>query len=365
MSGDDEILLGREGGLATLVINRPKALNALTLDNYRRFAPALRAWATDPSVHAVVVRGAGERAFCAGGDVRAVYEAGRGISGDPGLPAVFFREEYELIRCIHRFSKPYIAVIDGITMGGGAGISVNGAYRIATERTLFAMPETAIGLFPDVGATRFLNRCPGHVGRYLGLTGARLQAADALYCGLATSFVPHDRVAELVEALGRTVWQARSERDQVEDLLVRLAEDAGSAPLAALQPAIDRCFAGINVEAILVALAAEAASGAYARWAAETRAGLLTKSPTSLKITLGQLTLGRDYEIEAALTLEYRLTQHMMAAHDFYEGVRAMLIDKDQKPHWQPATLAEVDVSMIESYFAPIGDRELRFTRGC
>ena len=366
MSGDDEILLGREGGLATLVINRPKALNALTLDNYRRFAPALRSWAADPSVHAVIVRGAGERAFCAGGDVRAVYEAGRGISGDPDLPAVFFREEYELIRCIHRFPKPYIAVIDGITLGGGAGISVNGAYRVATERTLFAMPETAIGLVPDVGATRFLNRCPGHVGCYLGLTGARLRAADALHCGFATNLTPHDRVAELVEALGRTAWEPGKERDQVEELLARFAADPGPASLTALQPAIDRCFAGGSVEEILDSLGAEAAaSGEYAGWAEETRASLLTKSPTSLKITLRQLAVGRDYGIEAALALEYRLTQHMMAAHDFYEGVRAMLIDKDQAPRWQPATLAEVDDKMIDAYFAPIGDRELRFARGC
>jgi enoyl-CoA hydratase/carnithine racemase len=366
MSGADEILLGREGGLATLVINRPKALNALTLDNYRRFAPALRSWAADPSIHAVLVRGAGERAFCAGGDVRAVYEAGRGISGDPDLPAIFFREEYELIRCIHRFPKPYIAVIDGITMGGGAGISVNGAYRVATERTLFAMPETAIGLFPDVGATRFLNRCPGHIGRYLGLTGARLQAADALYCGFATNVLPHDRVAEVAEGLGRIAWEPGSERDQVEKLLARFAVDPGPAPLAALQPAIDRCFAGDNVEAIIAALAAEAAaSGPYAGWAAETRAGLLTKSPTSLKITLRQLMVGRDYEIEDALALEYRLTQHVMAAHEFYEGVRAMLIDKDQRPYWQSATLAEVTDDMVDAYFAPIGNRELRFARGC
>src|SRR5437763_1614893 len=249
MSGADEILLGRQGGLATLTINRPRALNALTLDNYRRIDPAMRAWAADPSVRAVVVRGAGDRAFCAGGDVRAVYEAGRGIGGDPDLPAVFFREEYELIREIHRFPKPYLAIVDGITMGGGAGISVNGAYRVATERTLFAMPETGIGLFPDVGATRFLNRCPGHVGRYLGLTGARGNAADALYYGL-----------------------------------------------------------------------------------------------------------------DAALALEYRLTQHVMAGHDFYEGVRAMLIDRDRNPKWRPRTLAEVTDSMLDAYFAPIGDRELRFT---
>jgi len=363
MSGDEEIVLGREGALATLTINRPHALNALTLDNYRRFVPALRAWAQDPSVHAVIVRGAGERAFCAGGDVRAVYEAGRGISGDRDLPAVFFREEYELIRSIHRFPKPYIAIIDGITMGGGAGISVNGAYRIATERTLFAMPETAIGLFPDVGATRFLNRCPGHIGRYLGLTGVRLRAADAIYCGFATQFVPHDRITELVETLGRAAWQTGRECDRIDEVLAGFEEDPGPAPLGALQGSIDRCFAGGNVEGILNSLAAEvAARGVHADWAAETRAGLLTKSPTSLKITLRQLTIGRDYDLEAALVLEYRLTQRVMAAHDFYEGVRAMLIDKDQVPKWQPATLAEVSDRMIGAYFSPIGDRELRFT---
>jgi enoyl-CoA hydratase len=366
MTSSEEIVLGCEGGLATLVINRPKALNALTLDNYRRFAPALRAWATDPSVRAVVVRGAGERAFCAGGDVRAVYEAGRGISGNPDLTAVFFREEYELIRRIHRFPKPYIAIIDGITMGGGAGISVNGAYRIATERTLFAMPETAIGLFPDVGATRFLNRCPGHVGRYLGLTGARLGAADVLYCGFATHFVPYDRVAELVDEFREIVWEAGGARGRIDGTLARFARDPGQAPLAALQPAIDRCFAGESVEEVLDTLAAEAtAGGAHAGWAAETRAGLLTRSPTSLKITLRQLMIGRDYDLEAALALEYRLTQHVMAAHDFYEGVRAMLIDKDQDPRWQPATLVEVSDDIVESYFAPIGERELRFARNC
>jgi len=198
MADTGEIRLGRKGGLAILTINRPQALNALALDNYRRIDPALREWAADPSVNAVVVRGAGDRAFCAGGDVRAVYEAGRGISGAPDLPAVFFREEYELIRRIHHFPKPYLAIMDGITMGGGAGISVNGAYRIATERTLLAMPETGIGLFPDVGATRFLNRCPGHAGRYLGLTGARVNAADALYCGFATHVVKRDSVEALL-----------------------------------------------------------------------------------------------------------------------------------------------------------------------
>ena len=351
MSEVDEILFDREGGLAILTINRPKALNALTLDNYRRIAPALRAWELDPSVHAVVVRGAGDRAFCAGGDVRAVYEAGRGLSGPPELTAVFFREEYELIQRIHHFPKPYIAIIDGITMGGGAGISVNGAYRVATEHTLFAMPETGIGLFPDVGATRFLNRCPGHIGRYLGLTGARLNGADAAYCGFATHFVARDRVAQMVAALSESFDAG---------VLDRYSVDPGPAPLAPLQPAIDGCFAGDSIEAILDALSAEAAgAGVYAGWAKEIRASLLAKSPTSLKITLRQLTIGRDYDLEAALALEYRLTQHVMAAHDFYEGIRAVLIDRDRKPQWLPATFAEVSDSMIDAYFSPIGDREL------
>ncbi len=362
MMAQDEIILARHGGLASLTINRPRALNALTLANYRHIAPEFAAWADDPSVHAVVVRGAGGRAFCAGGDVRAVYEAGRGIAGAPDLTAVFFAEEYRLIRAIHRFPKPYIAIIDGITMGGGAGISVNGAYRVATARTLFAMPETGIGLFPDVGATRFLNREPGMIGRYLGLTGARLNAADALYCGFATHFVGADRVETLVSTLAETRWEAGGEAAQVEAVLAAFAGDPGPPPLAALQPAIDRAFAGATIEAILAALAAEAgAGGAQAVWAAETRAGLMTKSPTSLKVTLRQLVLGRGYDLDAALKLEYRLTQHFMAGHDFYEGVRALLIDKDQKPQWRPASLADVDDAMVEAYFAPLGERELRF----
>src|SRR6202795_1227935 len=192
MSDTDDILFGREGGVATVTLNRPQALNAFTLGMYRRFAPMLREWEGDPAVHAVLIRGAGERAFCAGGDVRAIAEAGRGIAGDPALTSIFFAEEYQLIRPIPRFAKPYLAIIDGITMGGGAGVSVNGAYRVATERTLLAMPETGIGLFPDVGATRFLNLAPGQIGRYLALTGARVGAADALYCGFAPPFLPRE-----------------------------------------------------------------------------------------------------------------------------------------------------------------------------
>lgn len=358
MSDNQDILFGRDGGVATVLLNRPQALNAFTLGMYRRFDPALRAWAEDPEVYAVVIEGAGDRAFCAGGDVRAVYEAGKGIAGDPSFTSAFFAEEYRIISRIHHYPKPYIAILDGITMGGGAGVSVNGACRVATERTMFAMPETGIGLFPDVGATRFLNLCPGHIGRYLGLTGARLGPADALYCGFATHFVPRERVPELKAALAAMEWQPGREAPQVEAALAGFAADPGAAPLTARRDVIDRCFAGDTVEAILKALATERVEIA---WAAEISAMLLSKSPTSLRITLRQLMLGQGFSLEEALRLEYRMTQHVMAAHDFYEGVRAALVDKDQQPRWQPASLAEIDEAATQSYFAPLGSGELEF----
>jgi len=360
---NEDILFGREGGVGTVLLNRPKALNAFTLHMYRRLEPMLHRWADDSAVRAVLIEGAGDRAFCAGGDVRRVYEAGKGISGDPDFTKVFFAEEYRIILGIHRYPKPYIAIIDGITMGGGAGVSVNGAYRVATEKTSFAMPETGIGLFPDVGGTHFLNRCPGRVGRYLGLTGARLGAADALYCGIATHFVPQERLPALRAALIGAAWQAGGARAQVEAILTSFAADPGPAPIVARRAMIDRCFAGDTVEAILDALRLEASRGETedAAWAGETRALLLTKSPTSLRITLRQLILGQGFDLAEALKLEYRMTQHVMAAHDFYEGIRAVLVDKDQKPRWQPASLAEIDDRVVEAYFAPLGAGELVF----
>ena len=359
---EDDILFGREGAVATVTLNRPRALNAFTLDMYRAFDPMLRQWAADPAIHAVLVRGAEGRAFCAGGDIRAIYEAGRGIAGDPSLTSAFFREEYQLIRRIHRYPKPYIAIIDGITMGGGAGVSVNGAFRIATEQTVFAMPETGIGLFPDVGATRFLNLCPGQIGRYLGLAGARIGPGDALYCGFATHFVRRERVPALIAALARVTWRPGRQVAQVDEVLAAFRTTLGEPSLAAHRGVIDRCFAGDTAEGVVGTLAAErAVGGGEGEWAAETHAQLLTKSPTSLKITLHQLTLGQGFDIEAALALEYRLTQHVMRGHDFYEGVRAVLIDKDQQPRWRPATLAAVTDSMVDGYFAPLGDAEVRF----
>jgi enoyl-CoA hydratase len=337
MAGNDDILFEVRGRLGLVTLNRPQALNAFTLDMYRRLDPVLRAWETDPAIGAVLIQGTGDRAFCAGGDIRAIYEAGRGTGPDPGLTRDFFREEYRLIRRVHRYAKPYIALIDGITMGGGAGMALNGRYRVATERTVFAMPENGIGLFPDVGATRFLNACPGRIGRYLGLTGARLGAADALYCGLATHFVPFAWLDDLLATVARG-----------EDFAA-FATDPGPPPLQARQAEIDRLFAADTVEAIVAGLDED------------LRKAVGRGSPTSLKIFLRQMDVRRDYDLDAALKLEFRISQHVMAGHDFYEGVRALIIDRDQAPKWRPATLGEVDEAMVEAYFVSLGEGELTF----
>ncbi len=282
MSAEDELLLERRGGLGIVTLNRPEALNTLSLAMYRRFDPALAAWGEDPAIGAVVVQGAGPRAFCAGGDVVAIYQA-RAETGGTGYKADFFREEYSLVRRVHRFPKPYVALMDGVTMGGGAGIAVNGTFRIATERTLFAMPEVQIGLFPDVGATRFLNLAPGKIGLFLALTGKRIGAADALYSGLATHFVPQDRLERLTAALALRTGE-------VAPVIGEFAASPGVATLPLLQEPIDRCFAGDSVEAIAAALEDEPGT-----WAQEARAAMARASPLSLKITFRQLQLGRAW----------------------------------------------------------------------
>ena len=357
MTESSEIILERRDGLGIVTLNRPKALNTLSLGMYRVLDPMLVEWGHDPSVRAIVVRGAGDRAFCAGGDVRAIYDARHHPEGAGDYKSDFFREEYWLIERVHRFPKPYIALMDGIAMGGGMGISVNGSHRVATERSLCAMPEVHIGLFPDVGATRYLNLCPGKIGMYLALTGVRVKAADMLYCGFATHFTPHERVAALVGALGSVAWRGGEERAQVDALLREYHEEPGEPPLAALRPAIDRCFSRASVAAIRDALEAEEGD-----WAREARAAIDRASPISLEITFHQMKLGeRGMDIEASLTLEYRMTQHVMAGHDFYEGIRALLVDKDQKPRWEHRSIAEVGATEVARHFESLGERELVF----
>lgn len=350
-----DILFERRGTVGVATLNRPKALNALTLPMIRAYWRQLDAWEHDPAVKAVVLRGTGERAFCAGGDIRAIHDAGK--AGDR-LTRDFFREEYALNHRIHAMAKPHVALIDGITMGGGVGLSVHGSHRVATERTLFAMPETGIGLFPDVGGGYFLPRCPGETGMYLALTGARLKTADSLYCGVATHVVAGAAVDALVERLASADY-GRNAHGTVNRVLATFTAPAAPSPLAAYRAAIDCCFAGNSVEAILDALLADGSD-----WAKQQHATILTKSPTSLKITFRQLRQAATMTLAEDLAMEYRMTQGCMNDHDFYEGIRALMIDKDNKPVWRPATLAEVPADAVERHFAPPPDGDLAIRTG-
>ena len=321
---------------------------------FRAFAPRLSEWSRDPGVHAVLLRGNGDRAFSAGGDVRAIYQA-RGrplVRGEYGFD--MFREEYLFIQRLHRFPKPWIALAHGITMGGGAGLCVNGSFRVATETTAIAMPEVFIGSIPDVGATRFLNACPGRIGLYLALTGSRVGAADALYCGLATHHVPQDRLGALTAALGEVEWRRGEESAQAGAVLARFSGTPGEATLPARRPAIDRCFGKRSVEAIVAALRQEPGG-----WAEEALTAMQRASPLSLKLVFRQMAVGAGMEIEGALALEFRVIQHLLAEDDFYEGVRAVVVDKDRKPRWRFASLAQVSEDEVERHFASLGEREL------
>ncbi|MDI1345138.1 MAG: enoyl-CoA hydratase/isomerase family protein, partial [Pseudolabrys sp.] len=275
-----------------------------------------------------------------------------GKAGRQAEALQFWRDEYPLNAIIKNFRKPYVALIDGIVMGGGVGISVHGSHRVAFDRFSFAMPEVGIGFFPDVGATWFLPRMPGELGAYCALTGERFAAADGVAAGLATHRVPSARFAALLEGLTGTV--------SVDAVLAAFSEPAGEGPISARRAAIDRLFAGAQVEAILAALDAEAGSGSTdAEWAAKTAATMRAKSPLSLKIALAQVRHGKLYDFAACMRTEFRIVSRIVHGHDFYEGVRAVIVDKDNQPRWQPATLAAVSDAEVARHFATLADGEL------
>lgn len=339
----DDVLFEQRGAAGVIILNRPKALNALTQDMCLRMKAQLEDWAKDPNIKAVVIRGEGERAFCAGGDIRALYESGK--AGTP-YALDFYRDEYRIDAAIKHFPKPYVALIHGIVMGGGVGVSVHGSHRVAAESAVFAMPETGIGLFPDVGGSYFLPRCPGQIGMYLALTGARLKTTDCLYAGVATHFVPQAKWETLLERLASGIAP-----DQALD---GLADDVPDTFLETHRKTIDDIFRLESVEAILAALDAEGTD-----WAGETATTLRGKSPTSLKVTFRQIRGGARLEFDDCMRMEYRMVNRIVAGHDFYEGVRAAIIDKDGAPQWQPADLAGVSDADVDAYFAPLGDKEL------
>jgi enoyl-CoA hydratase len=346
----DDILFERRGAAGLVTLSRPQALNAVTHAMVCGLRAQLDSWANDPAITRVVIQAAGARAFSAGGDIRALYDLGQ--AGRYGEALQFWRDEYPLNVAIKNFRKPYVALIDGLVMGGGVGVSVHGSHRVAGDRFQFAMPEVGIGFFPDVGATWFLPRMPGETGTYCALTGERFGSADGCAAGLATHRIPSARFAALLDGLTGTV--------SVDALLAAFAEPAGEGPILARRDAIDRLFAGDRLEDILAALEREAASGgADAAWAGQTTATIRAKSPLSLKLALAQVRRGQAWDFETCMRTEFRIVSRVIHGHDFYEGVRAVIVDKDNRPGWRPAALAEVSEAEVERHFAPLGAGEL------
>uniref|UniRef100_A0A8C5FET3 3-hydroxyisobutyryl-CoA hydrolase n=1 Tax=Gadus morhua TaxID=8049 RepID=A0A8C5FET3_GADMO len=343
-----EVLLEKVGRAGVITLNRPKAMNALNLTMTRLLYPQLKEWETDEQTDIVIIKGAGGRAFCAGGDIIAVTEAGK--SGDP-LAQDFFREEYVLNNTIGMYKKPYIALIDGITMGGGVGLSVHGRFRVATEKTVFAMPETAIGLFPDVGGGYFLPRLQGKLGMFLALTGFRLKGRDVQRVGVASHFVESQKISALeLDLVGLRSPSNEDVSKLLESYQTQSCLDA-EKPFV-LQPHLQdinrfasKSILNINDPKHVMHPSIQT---------------LARMSPTSLKITFRQLEQGAAMSLQDVLVMEYRLCQACMRGKDFYEGVRSVLIDKDHSPRWSPATLAEVSDHSVDQCFSPLGETDLR-----
>jgi enoyl-CoA hydratase len=346
----DDIYFDRTGQLATITLNRPKALNALTLEMLDAMDRHLIEWADDPAVGCVVIRpSVGGRAFAAGGDIERLYRE----RGKP-YTATFFWDEYIVDWRIYHYPKPYIAFMDGIVMGGGVGVSVLGGVRVATENTSFAMPETGIGFFPDVGGGWFLPRLPGRIGVYLAMTGSRLTGADCVAVGLADAYLPSSSLDDAAEVLA--TLEGGIGKPEVMGVLDVFAADPPPAKINGLQPEIDRLFASDRLEEIFSALFSDGSEQAE-KWAK----AMATKSPTSLKVALEQLKRGASLSLDDVLKMEFRLSQAFCNDHDFFEGIRALIIDKDNRPDWQPSTHAGVTDERVQSYFLPAAAGELSF----
>jgi enoyl-CoA hydratase/carnithine racemase len=333
--------------VAFVTLNRPAVLNALSYEMVLELASVLRSHAADPNVRAVLIRGAGEKAFCAGGDIRALYHSA--ISAGT-LHHQFFRAEYELDQSLHDYPKAYVAVMNGITMGGGMGIAQGSRLRVATDRTRVAMPEVGIGLFPDVGGSYFLSRLPGMLGAYLALTGNPLLAPDALYAKLADIYVPSSALESLNLVLEKLNW-SDDPRSDVSAAIHQLAStDLPPPPLASVRPAIDLHFAHDDVPAIMHSLASEDRPE-YLDWAQQIRRIMSTRSPTMMAVTLRQLRLGKRLSLADCFRMELAMVRQCFVQGDFIEGVRALIIDKDNSPRWNPSRLEDVSDAMVQAFF--------------
>ncbi|CAK9889302.1 MULTISPECIES: enoyl-CoA hydratase/isomerase family protein [Pseudomonas] len=344
---DAQVLAQVRNHIGHLTLNRPAGLNALTLDMVRSLQRQLDAWASDTQVHAVVLRGEGPKGFCAGGDIRSLYDSYK--AGD-SLHRDFFVEEYALDLCIHHYPKPVLALMDGFTLGGGMGLAQGADLRVVTERSRLAMPETAIGYFPDVGGSYFLSRIPGELGTYLGVSGVQVQAADALYCGLADWYLDSSELANLDERLNALSFGKQPLKD-LQGVLAKLGTQVlEDAPLARLRPAIDHFFALPDVGSIVEQLRAVTVADSH-EWAVKTADLLDSRSPLGMAVTLEMLRRGRHLSLEDCFKMELHLDRQWFEHGDLIEGVRALIIDKDKQPRWNPATLAGLSRQRVDQFF--------------
>ena len=344
MAGNADIIFEQNNRCGVVTLNRPKALNAMTYDMFAALGDNYKKWADDPHIYGVIMQSAGGRAFCSGGDIKALYDWWR--AGDIATILKLYGTEYQHNWTLERFTKPHVALIDGIVMGGGVGVSIYGTHRVAGDNYRFAMPEVGIGFFPDVGATYFLSRLAGKTGLYLALTGRAIGPADAYYLELVTHCIPSSHCAAIAEAL--------SDAEPVDALLEGLHQDPGPSDIAARQAEIDRLFSGSSVEEVLASLDGE--TGAQKNWAREIAAEIRTKSPTGLKVAFQQMKRGPELGLDDALRLEYAIARRFMEGSEFFEGIRAAIVDKDQQPAWSPASLEEITDEMIEHCFSPLTD---------
>ncbi|MEB0045239.1 MULTISPECIES: enoyl-CoA hydratase/isomerase family protein [unclassified Pseudomonas] len=344
----NEVLAEIRNHIGYLTLNRPTGLNAITLGMVRSLQRQLDAWAEDAQVYAVVLRGAGEKAFCAGGDIRSLYDSFK--SGDT-LHEDFFVEEYALDLAIHHYRKPVLALMDGFVLGGGMGLVQGADLRVVTERSRLAMPEVAIGYFPDVGGSYFLSRIPGELGIYLGVSGVQIRAADALYCGLADWYLDSTQLGRLDEQLNHLEWHETPLKD-LQGVLAKLAvQHLPDAPLSQLRPAIDHFFALPDVPSMVEQLREVTVADSH-EWATTTADLLQSRSPLAMGVTLQMLRRGRRLSLEQCFALELHLDRQWFERGDLIEGVRALLIDKDKTPRWNPPTLQALDAEHVESFFS-------------
>ncbi len=344
VAAEPEVLLARHGSAGVIVLNRPKALNALTHAMVQAIWPQMLAWKDDPAVSRVIISGSGEKAFCAGGDIRALYDLGKAGRAAEAKP--FWREEYTLNHLLKTYPKPVVSLLNGIVMGGGVGMSFHGSHRVASEKLMFAMPEVGIGFFPDVGASWFLPRLPHCIGTYLALTGTRIGLGDALALGLVTNAVESTRMAELALALDAD--------EPVDAILQRFAIPVPASPLMEHKALIADIFAEDSLPAIMAKLSYAALGGSL--FASQTFETMQVKSPTSMAIALEQVRRGATMSFADVMRMEYRIVCRIADGHDFYEGVRAVIVDKDQKPLWRPARIEDLDPAAITAHFAPLAD---------